>query len=57
MAVQGGQHLDRGQAAGVEHAVQDTEGAAGLAPVDGVGQLVARDVARLAEVGREVVGR
>ena len=28
-----------------------------LALVDGVGQLVARDVARLAEIGRQVVGR
>ena len=31
--------------------------ASGLALVDGVGQLVARHVARLAEIGRQVVGR
>ena len=55
--VQRGQHLHRGQATRLEHAVEHRQRLPRLALVDGVGQLVARDVARLAEVRREVVGR
>ena len=54
--MQGGQHLYRGQAARLEHAAQHRQGLPRLTLVDGVGQLVARDVARLAQIRREIVG-
>ena len=56
VAVQRGQDLHRGQAAGVEEPVQHHQRPARVTVVDGVGQLVARHVARLAEVRREVLG-
>ena len=56
VAVQRGEHLHGSQAAGIEHAVEHHERPPGLALVDGVGELVARDVARLAEIRRQVVG-
>ena len=55
--MQRGEHLHGGQAARLEHAAEHDQRLPRLALVDGVGQLVARDVARLAEIGREVVGR
>ena len=50
------EHLHGGQAARLEHAAQHRQRPPRLTLVDGVGQLVARDVARLAEIRREVVG-
>ena len=53
--VQGEEHLHRAQAPGVGHAVEHAEGGGRIAAVDGVGELVAGDVARFAQVGLEVL--
>ncbi len=55
--VQGGEDLDRREAAGGEHPMQDPQRLARLAPSDGIGQLVSRYRTGFPEVGLQIVGR